>query len=207
MSDKLYIVIPAYNEEENIEKVVAEWYTIVEKYGYASKMVVVDDGSKDATYKKLQHLAKDRLALIPLTKLNGGHGSAVLFGYQYALEHGADYIFQTDSDGQTSPDDFPVFWNMREEWDMVIGHRSHRKDGISRIFVTKILKFVLRLTMGVWITDANTPFRLMKSGALRKCLSIIPQEYNLPNVIISTILIKEGKVRYIPIAFEARKGG
>lgn len=99
MNDKLYIVIPAYNEEENIEKVVKDWYPIVEKYGEDSKIVVVDDGSRDSTYAKLQILAKDRPALIPLSKPNGGHGSAVLLGYQYSVR-GGQIIFsrriQTD---------------------------------------------------------------------------------------------------------------
>ena len=51
--ENLYIVIPAYNEEENIENVVREWHEIVEKIGQNSKLVVIDDGSKDNTYKKL----------------------------------------------------------------------------------------------------------------------------------------------------------
>ncbi len=74
MSNQLYMVIPAYNEEENIENVVEEWYPIVKKCGNESKMVIVDDGSKDCTYRKPQHLAKDRPLLIPLMKPNGGHG-------------------------------------------------------------------------------------------------------------------------------------
>lgn len=74
--------------------------------------------------------------------------------------------------------------------------------------MTKTLKVILRITLGVWITDANTPFRLMKSESLQKCLSIIPEEYNLPNVIISAALTKKGKkVLYIPITFKARQGG
>lgn len=93
MDDKLYIIIPAYNEEENIERVVEEWYPIVEKYGNDSKMVVVDDGSKDSTYAKLQSLAKDKHSLIPLSKPNGGHGSAILLGYRYALKGGGQITF------------------------------------------------------------------------------------------------------------------
>lgn len=93
MSDKLYIVIPAYNEEENIEKVVDEWYPIIEKHGNDSKLVVIDDGSKDATFAKLQCMAQGRPSLIPLSKSNGGHGSAILFGYHYALGGGCGLYF------------------------------------------------------------------------------------------------------------------
>ena len=109
--DKLYIVIPAYNEAENIAACVRDWYPIVERYGgEGSRLVVIDDGSKDETFSILSAFAKDRPLLLPLTKENGGHGSAVLYGYRYAIENGADFIFQTDADGQTDPNEFEAFW-------------------------------------------------------------------------------------------------
>ena len=101
--DKLYIVVPAYNEEENIETVVGDWYPVVEKVGGESRLVIIDDGSKDTTYQKMQELAKTRPMFLPVSKQNEGHGATVLYGYQYALKEGADYVFQTDSDGQTLP--------------------------------------------------------------------------------------------------------
>ena len=104
--DKLYIVIPAYNEEANIKKVIQDWYPIVEKAGNSSKLVIIDDGSKDSTYQMMLTEAKELNAFEPLTKPNGGHGATVLYGYEYALDKGADYIFQTDSDGQTLPEEF-----------------------------------------------------------------------------------------------------
>ena len=106
--DKLYIVIPAYNEQDNIELVVNDWYPIIEKHNGngQSRLVIIDDGSKDSTYEKLKQCAETRPLLTPLTKPNGGHGATVLYGYKYALKNGADYIFQTDSDGQTLPDEF-----------------------------------------------------------------------------------------------------
>ena len=67
--DKLYIVIPAYNEAENIAACVSDWYPIVERFGGVdSRLVVVDDGSKDQTLSILNDLAKDRPLLVPLTK-------------------------------------------------------------------------------------------------------------------------------------------
>ena len=208
MGDKLYIVIPAYNEEENILQVVEDWYPVVENFGNESRLVVVDDESKDSTYTILQKSAETRDKLIVLTKKNGGHGTAVLYGYHYALESGADYIFQTDSDRQTKADEFKEFWNNRMEYDLVIGNRNHRKDGISRVFVTKTLKCVLHMVFGVWITDANTPFRLMNREKLEKVLQVMPEEYNLPNVIIPVAYTIWGeKVKYIPITFRERQGG
>ena len=208
--DKLFIVIPAYNEEENIRQVVEDWYPIIEHHdgGGESRLVVIDDGSKDNTYSILIECAKDKPMLQPLTKPNAGHGATVLYGYHYALKEGADFIFQTDSDGQTLPEEFEPFWNERNNYDMVIGWRKGRQDGSSRVFVTKTLKTVIRICFGVTITDANTPYRLMKSVTMRKYIDLIPDNFNLSNVILSVIYAKKGcAVKFIPITFRPRQGG
>lgn len=208
--DKLFIVIPSYNEEENIRSVIADWYPIVERYNGdgESRLVIIDDGSKDNTYKIMQEYAKDRPLFCPITKLNAGHGATVLYGYRYAINNGADYIFQTDSDGQTLPEEFHQFWDLKNEYDMIIGHRKKREDGFSRVVVTKILKLVIKLCFGVTITDANTPFRFMKAVPLKQNLGLVPENFNLSNVIISVIYKKKKlDVKYIPITFRPRQGG
>ena len=206
--DKLYIVIPAYNEEANIGAVIKDWYPVVEKIGNGSKLVIIDDGSKDSTYKIMQEYTKDMEAFEPITKPNGGHGATILYGYHYAINAGADYIFQTDSDGQTLPEEFWPFWEHRQDYDMVIGHRKGRQDGLSRVLVTKTLKFVLRLCFHVKVRDANTPFRLMKANTLKNQIKLIPENYNLSNVIISVIYAKKKlAVKYLPVTFRPRQGG
>lgn len=210
MSDCLYIVIPAYNEEENIKQVIEDWYPVVEKYngGGESRLVIIDDGSKDHTYELMQEYAKDRPYFWPITKPNGGHGATVLYGYQYAIEHGADYVFQTDSDGQTLPEEFHEFWELREQYDMVIGHRNKREDGSSRVFVTKVLKLVVRICFGVSIADVNTPFRLMNAPVLKEEIKYEPKDFNLSNVLLSVLYAKHGRtVKFIPITFRPRQGG
>ena len=206
--DKLYIVIPAYNEEANIERVIKDWHPIVEKIGNGSKLVIIDDGSKDRTFAIMKKHAKELTAFEPITKPNGGHGATVLYGYHYAITAGADYVFQTDSDGQTLPEEFWPFWEQRNAYDMVIGHRRGRQDGLSRVFVTKTLKLVLRLCFRVSITDANTPFRLMKAAVLKEQLRLVPENFNLSNVMISVIYArKKLAVRYLPVTFRPRQGG
>ena len=120
--DSLYIIVPAYNESDNIEIFVNDWYPVIESHNTdgKSRLVIINDGSKDDTYEKLLSLAESRPYLIPLTKPNGGHGPTVIYGYRYAIEQGADYIFQTDSDGQTVPSEFEGFWEKRKKYDAVI---------------------------------------------------------------------------------------
>lgn len=141
--DKLYIVMPAYNEEANIEAVVSQWHPLVEKIGSDSRLVVMDDGSKDHTYEKLKDLQKKFPQLVGVTKENEGHGATVLRAYHYAVDHGADYVFQTDSDGQTLPEEFWPLWENRQRGGLLIGQRKGREDGISRVFVTRVLRLVL----------------------------------------------------------------
>lgn len=209
-NEKLYIVIPAYNEEDNIGNVIDDWYPIVEKHNgnQESRLLIIDDGSKDKTFGIMQEYAKTRPLFQPVTKKNSGHGATVLYGYRYALDHGADFVFQTDSDGQTLPSEFSRFWEQRKNYDMVIGYRNNRKDGFSRILVTKVLKLVIRICFGTVVTDANTPFRLMSRESLMENIQYVPDEFNLSNVILSVVYTKKGqKVRFIPITFRCRQGG
>ncbi len=209
MLDKLYIVIPAYNEEMNIEAVAREWHEVLENIGgTGSKLVIIDDGSKDNTYKKLCELQSELSYLEPITKSNGGHGATVLYGYNYAVKNKADYIFQTDSDGQTLPSEFYQFWDLRENYSAIIGYRKHRQDGFSRIIVTKTLKLILFLTFGQNVPDANTPFRLIKREALEKSLPKIPNDFNLSNVMLTVALVQSKmNIKFIPITFKPRQGG
>ena len=208
--DVLYIVIPAYNEEETIHKVLEQWYPGVEAHDGRgkSRLVVVDDGSRDRTCEILKEFMKSKPLLEVLTKENGGHGAAVLYGYDYSIRQGADYIFQTDSDGQTLPEEFEQFWQQRDAYDMVIGHRIGRQDGISRKFVTRTLRLVIRACFHVTVADANTPYRLMRAAVLEENLKLIPKNFNLSNVMISVIYARRKlPVLYIPVTFRPRQGG
>lgn len=242
--ESLYVIIPAYNEEDTIEEVMSDWYKVISRidreenfdasvggtvwsdelledavleepdpagnvpHEGSPRLVIVNDGSKDATRARVEAFAKDHPMVILLNKENGGHGKAIHYGYDYALNHGADYIFQTDSDGQTNPEEFYDFWRMRHSCDCLIGWRNHREDGSSRIFVTNVLKLVVFLTFHVWVTDANTPFRLMTRRALSDALRAVPDWANLTNVDLSALFVKMGyHVKFRPITFRPRQGG
>lgn len=210
MGDVLYVVMPAYNEEENIERTVGEWYPLVERHdgGGGSRLVVVDDGSTDDTWDRLQELAADRPLMEPLTKPNGGHGPTLIYGYKHAVRAGADWVFQTDSDGQTDPDEFPLMWDSRDSYDAQFGNRTERGDGKDRAFVERTLCGILRHYFGVRMPDANAPFRLMSANFLRDYLPKLPEDYNLPNAMLSTYGVYYGRrVRFVPVTFKPRQAG
>ena len=110
--EKMFIVMPAYNEADNIKDTISQWYPVVEdlaKDGVDAKLVIANDGSKDNTFKIMEEQQGSHPLFVPIDKPNSGHGATVLFLYRYAMENGADYIFQTDSDGQSDPNEF---WQM-----------------------------------------------------------------------------------------------
>ena len=211
MKDILYIVMPAYNEEANIEDVIKQWHPICKKInaeGDEAHLVIANDGSKDNTFAIMQNLQSKYPLLEPLNKPNSGHGATVLYLYRYAIAHNADYIFQTDSDGQTLPEEFWQMWENRDKFDFQIGTRGGRQDGTSRVFVTKTLRLVVWLMFHVWVQDANTPFRLMRTDKLKPILDIIPQDYNLANVAVSAIAVRwHYNIGWYPITFRPRQGG
>ena len=212
--ESIYFVMPAYNEAENIQETVRQWYPVVEKLnkvgGVKAFLAIANDGSKDDTYEVMLSMKKNGAYPFfePLTKENGGHGQTVLYLYRYALEHGADYIFQTDSDGQTDPKEFWQMFENRHNYDFQIGYRQGRQDGTSRVFVTKTLRLVVWLMFHEWVTDANTPFRLMQRDKLKAIMDVIPQDYFLCNVAISAIAVKwHYKIKFYKITFKPRQGG
>lgn len=206
--DKLYIIIPAYNEEETVAAVIAQWHPIAEQAGTGSRLVIIDDGSQDCTLEIALALKKQYPRLVVLTKENQGHGATVLYGYKYAIYKGADYVFQTDSDGQTLPREFPIFWEHRKDCGLLIGCRTYRQDGLSRIFVTKTLRLALLAAFHVWIKDANSPYRLMGCCQLQEVLKKVPKQFFLSNVLISVLYAKKNLGVYnYPISFLPRQGG
>jgi dolichol-phosphate mannosyltransferase len=209
--DNLCIVMPVYNEQANIERVLKSWYPIIANFPQG-ELVAVNDGSKDDTPKILRDFSQDHPQLHIYNKPNGGHGAAIYDGYEYALKRfgTADnqFVFQTDSDGQTRPEEFDQLWNLRREYDGVFGWRNRRQDGASRIMVTKVLKYTLKATCHVTITDANVPYRLMRNSVLAAVLPLIPEHFNLCNVAISVALVKKGfTIKFLPITFLPRGGG
>ena len=206
--DNLYLVMPAYNEAENIEDVVNAWYPLLEGKGEDSRLVVADSGSTDDTHKILKRLMDNYPKLEVLSDTGKQHGPKLMALYGYAIDKGADYIFQTDSDGQTNPDEFNKFWKMRGKYDAIIGKRPTRGDGKSRKFVEKVLCFILRIYFKVAVPDANAPFRLMKTELVSKYLKRLPDQYDLPNVMLTTYFAYfRENIKFVNISFRPRQGG
>ena len=206
--DSLFIVMPAYNEEENIQAVVEQWYPLLSFGSADSRLVVADSGSTDRTHSILCRLQQSHPQLVVLPNTGKQHGPKVLALYKYAVTQKADYVFQTDSDGQTSPDEFAAFWQARHAYNGIFGYRRVRGDGQARTFIERVVCLLLRLYFGVKIPDANAPFRLMRTSVLAKYLDRFDANYNLPNIMLTTFFVYyHEKYSFREISFKPRQGG
>lgn len=170
--------------------------------------MVADSGSTDRTHEILENLQQKYCHLEILSQTKKGHGEKLMALYIHAINMGADYIFQTDSDGQTNADEFNAFWRLRDQYDAILGFRPERGDGIIRAIVEKILCLILYISFGIRVPDANAPFRLMKTSLVQKYLSKLPADYHLPNVMLTTYFVYfHENVKFHKISFLPRQHG
>jgi len=206
---ELALVMPVYNEQASVRKVVMEWFQEIENWTENFCLIAIDDGSKDATHEILLRLREQlgsRFEVI--SRENRGHGQSCLQGYQIACERKIPYVMQIDSDGQCDPQYFFRFWRDRDKFDVIYGFRYRRDDGLKRVFASYILRATLLIFAKVWCIDANVPYRLMKTTVLHNVLNLIPKTFFLSNVAVAVLLRREGcKEGNVAIRFRERYGG
>ena len=206
---ELAVVMPVYNEAANIAVVLEEWFRCLGSVCPNFLLFAINDGSRDETatvLTSLQNRLGPRLRIID--KPNSGHGLTCREGYELALAEGAEWILQIDSDGQCDPIFFDSFYASRAEYDCVFGYRRTRDDGFGRVLVSKCCQLLLWLLTGLYLTDPNVPYRLIRAVALRKALRRVPADFELQNIGL-TFTLKQQKLdwKFFPIHFRARRGG
>lgn len=203
----LAIVVPVYNEELNIKKVLLEWDHEIKKINKIKFcFIVVNDGSKDNTFLELMKLD---LEMFIINKNNSGHGRSIRIGYDFCnkcIE--TDFVLQIDSDGQCMPKFFNDFWKNRLSFDFISGFRITRGDGIVRKITSKISSFLSSAIVGRKLYDANTPYRLFKTSVLKEALKHVNESFDIHNIALTFIIYtKNYKVLRVNIDFPNRDGG
>ncbi len=207
---ELLIVMPVYNEEACIRRVVLEWFDEIASWTENFCFLLIDDGSKDQTRSillRLEEILGPRLEV--LSRENRGHGQSCLQGYQIASERRIPFVLQLDSDGQCDTRFFHRFWRCRYQFDVVYGDRVRRDDGWRRTLASWVLRFTILFATGSWCVDPNVPYRLMKTSVIPPHLPKIASDFFLANVALAILLRKDAKVMHgrIPIRFRERYGG
>ena len=164
---KVCIVVPAYNEAPVIAEVIATANKVFSKVkNYHIDIVVVNDGSKDATSKK----ARTAGTIVIDHILNSGAGGATLTGLAYARQHAYDIAATMDADGQHAPTDVLEGIKQLEKQgvDLLIGSRLIDSAGMSKTKVlgNKGLSFITKLLFGVTVTDSQSGLRIYSHRAI-----------------------------------------
>ena len=201
---KVLIIIPAYNEEENIVKVVDNLILNYPQYDY----VVVNDGSSDRT----RDVCRDRKYQYLNLSINLGIGGAVQTGYKYAKSKGYDVAVQIDGDGQHDISDLEKMLPVLEsgEADIVIGSRFIEREGFQSSLIRrtgiKFLSGLIWVCTGRKIKDVTSGYRAVNKRFIDIYAQYYPTDYPEPEAIISAIM-NRGKIKEIPVVMQERENG
>lgn len=202
--EKVLIIIPAFNEADNIVRVVDHMMEQAPQYDY----LVVNDGSTDDT---LSLCRREKFHYLDLS-INMGIGGAVQAGYIYAYKNNYDIAVQMDGDGQH---DVAYLEKLLEpikadEADVVIGSRFLEKEGFqtsaSRRTGINILSFLIWITTGKRIRDVTSGYRAVNRMFIEIYSKDYPTDYPEPEAIVSAIM-HLGRVCEVPVQMRAREGG
>lgn len=200
MNSELLIIIPAYNEEENIENVVSFICKNYSQYDY----VVVNDGSKDHTADICREKGYELLDL----PVNLGLAGAFQAGLKYAYAKGYSYAIQFDADGQHRPEFISsMLERIKQGYDIVIGSRfvNERKGKSLRMLGSKMITVAIKITTGVRVADPTSGMRMFS----RSMIGEFAQNLNYgPEPDTVSYLLKNGaKVSEVPVHMEERQAG
>lgn len=193
---KTLVLVPAFNEEKNIEKTVKGIFASNPQVS----VLVIDDGSQDKT----SQIAKNAGAKVLSHPFNLGYAAALQTGYKYAFQNNIRYIVQLDADGQHDP----KFVNdlikplVRDEADLVIGSRFLRyryRMPLAKKIGVRIFNFLVKILAGYRITDPTSGYRSFKNNLLGIFTSpIYPTDF--PDADLLITLIRGGiRVREVPV--------
>ncbi|MDQ7062996.1 MAG: glycosyltransferase family 2 protein [candidate division KSB1 bacterium] len=198
------IIIPAFNEQENIGRVIRE----IRDTGYPVDVVVINDGSTDATAR----VAREAGAVVINLPFNLGIGGAVQTGFKYALRHGYEYAIQLDGDGQHVAAEIRKILDPVKggEADMAIGSRylaeTDYKTPLMRRLGMLVFSFVNSALVGQKITDNTSGFRAFSRRAILFLAKYYPADYPEPEAVV--VLGRNGfKIKEVPVRMRPRAAG
>jgi len=205
------IIIPTYNESENIEKIVDE----VLKKDPSIDVLIVDDNSPDGTGDLADKMAEQNSRILVLHReKKAGLGTAYKAGFRYALENGYDHVFEMDADFSHDPKCLPDFLEAIKEVDLVLGSRYISGVNVinwpmSRLLLSYFANVYTRWVTGLPVRDATGGFKCFRRKVLESIeLDKVKSEGYSFQIEMSFRAWKKGfKIKEIPIIFEDRREG
>jgi dolichol-phosphate mannosyltransferase len=201
MNFELTIIIPVYNEEDNLDRVYQEMKQFLTISKKKSKILFVNDGSKDNSQSIIEKICKDNEEFTFITfEKNTGLSAAIKAGFDYTDTPWVGYI---DADLQTAPEDFNVLLELAGEYDLVTGVRSNRKDSFTKNMSSTIANGIRRAFTDDGMDDTGCPLKIIRTDMAKK----IPMFNGLHRFLPAMILLQNGKIKQTPVRHFPRVAG
>lgn len=201
MNKELTIIVPVYNEEDNLERVEKEMAAYAQSAKIPVKILFVNDGSKDKSQEMIEKICanSDIFNFVSFAE-NRGLSAAIKAGFDETQTSLVGYI---DSDLQTAPSDFDLLLEHIGEFDLVTGVRANRKDSFVKNMSSKIANGIRRTFTKDGMDDTGCPLKIIKTDFAKR----IPMFKGLHRFLPAMILLQDGKVKQVPVQHFPRIAG
>ncbi|MHA7943408.1 glycosyltransferase [Formosa sp. 3Alg 14/1] len=201
MSYQFTIIVPVYNEEDNLLRVEQELLAYAKTASKSTKILLVNDGSKDNSQELIEAICSRNPEFEFISfKQNRGLSAAIKAGFDYTNTPLVGYI---DSDLQTAPSDFNILLQHIGEYDLVTGVRANRKDSFVKNMSSTIANGIRRSFTHDGMDDTGCPLKVIKTDYAKR----IPMFKGLHRFLPAMILLQHGKIIQIPVQHFPRIAG
>lgn len=185
MGPRLSLVLPAFNEEGNIERAVRDAARAAAALTPSYEVVVVDDGSRDGTRARLTGLEGELGACLRVLRheVNRGYGAALRSGFQAAR---GELVFYTDADNQFDLTELDQFLPLMDAHDAVLGYRVRRRDPRLRLFTSRVFNALADWVLGLEVRDVNCSFKLFR-GEMLRALPLVTDDFMIDAELVARV--------------------
>lgn len=193
--------MPAKNEAAGIGAVIEKIRRVMDAYGRPYEIIVIDDGSADATAENASRAG----ATVLCHPYNIGNGAAIKTGIRYAK---GGVMVMLDADGQHPPEQIPQFLEALQKYHMVVGARTSESDTrMHRNLANRVYNWFASYVCGRKIEDLTSGFRAIRAGLAREFVSLLPNTFSYPTTITLATVRSGYSLAYIPIKGARRTAG
>lgn len=197
----LTILVPVYNEEDNIAALEARLATYLPTALQPACVLFVDDGSTDSSLARIRAVCRRNPAFFYLSlSPNGGLSAALKAGIDHTF---SPYVGYMDADLQTAPEDFNLLLADIADYELVMGIRANRKDTPFKKVQSKIANGFRRMMTHDGVQDTGCPLKVMHTG----CAKRIPFFTGMHRFLPALVLLQKGRVRQVPVRHFPRTAG
>lgn len=201
MKYELTVIIPVYNEEDNLERVYQQMNDYLLIAREKTKILFVNDGSKDGSLDKIREICSRSEAFTFISfNQNCGLSAAIKAGFDYSDTLWTGYI---DADLQTSPHDFNLLFDQAADYDLVTGVRQNRKDSVVKNLSSLIANGIRRAFTHDGMDDTGCPLKIIRTDFAKR----IPMFKGLHRFLPAMVLLQKGKVKQVPVRHFPRIAG